>query len=83
MPNWSFVANEIANAHNEKYPHPYDTARQKYLADLHAYTNRNVIVYYLVSVKKTRNSLVSKIIPLRCIKLSTKELCIDDKEYKR
>ena len=46
MPNWSFVANEIANAHDKKDPHPYDTVRRKYLANLHAYTHRNVIAYY-------------------------------------
>jgi len=42
MPSWSDVLEEM----HAVQPHPTDTVRRKYLANLHRHTKRNVIAYY-------------------------------------
>ena len=41
MPNWSDLLTEL-----KELGSPYDVLRRKYIKELHAYTKRNVIVYY-------------------------------------
>lgn len=44
MPNWGQVLEEIQKISQE--PGAVDKVRRKYLAELHQYTNRNIILYY-------------------------------------
>src|ERR1043166_4433233 len=46
MPNWDAVMKEINSTSPIKGQSPHDLVRRKYLAKLHAKTNRNIIAYY-------------------------------------
>ena len=46
MPNWNSVLKEIAETKPFGGASPHDLVRRKYLAKLHAKTNRNIIAYY-------------------------------------
>jgi len=45
MPTWSGILNELKNTRTPSGQPDFDGVRRKYLASLHAYTGRNIILY--------------------------------------
>lgn len=57
MPNWNNVLTEINQVRAEiAAASPLDNVRRKYLAELHTYTNRNVIAYYSAWLQRGPNT---------------------------
>jgi ClpP class serine protease len=52
MPNWNQIRQEIRES-PEQGGAAFDAIRRKYLAQLHSYTNRNIIAYYSGWLKKS------------------------------
>jgi hypothetical protein len=54
MPNWTALLKEIASTKQEGDTSGADIVRRKYLAKLHALTNRNIIAYYSGFLQKPK-----------------------------
>lgn len=58
MPNWSEIFHEIAEE-AKRNPNAIDDIRRRYISQLAAYTNRNVIAYYSGWLQKPNNADVA------------------------